>query len=144
LVGIPSRLALAALDSGWLWRQEIIWVKSNPLPESVKDRCQRAHETVLHFTRDKKYHAEPGGDLGSHDVWIIPVSRRRFPDGMKHPAVFPEAIPERIIRGYCPLGGVVFDPFVGSGTTVRVANRLGRHGIGADLNIEYLRGAQSA
>lgn len=56
LVGIPWMLAFALRDDGWYLREEIIWHKPNVLPESVKDRCTRAHSTVFHFTKSLKYY----------------------------------------------------------------------------------------
>lgn len=67
-------------------------------------------------------------------VWTIPTK----PYKGAHFAVFPEALVEPCIKAGCPLGGVVLDPFCGSGTTLAVAKRLGREGIGIELNPKYL------
>jgi len=56
LIGVPWRLALALQDDGWILRQDIIWAKPNPMPESVKDRCTKSHEYVFLFAKQKKYH----------------------------------------------------------------------------------------
>jgi len=56
-----------------------------------------------------------------------------------HPAPFPEELPKRLIRLYSFFGDVVLDPFVGSGTTIKVAKDLGRNGIGYDINPEYVK-----
>jgi site-specific DNA-methyltransferase (cytosine-N4-specific) len=76
-----------------------------------------------------------GHPLGKNpgDVWSIPT--RSFPGA--HFAVFPEALCERPIRASCPPGGVVLDPFAGSGTTLVVAQRLGRRWIGCDVKRAY-------
>ncbi len=71
------------------------------------------------------------------DVWRIPT--RSSPTG--HPAAFPEELCERPILAGCPAGGVVLDPFMGSGTVAVVAKRLGRRFIGFEPNEEYLRAA---
>ena len=55
LMGIPWRFAFAMQDSGWLLREDIIWAKPAPMPESVRDRCTRAHEYIFHFTKGPKY-----------------------------------------------------------------------------------------
>ncbi len=139
LVGLPFRVALAAIDAGWVWRQEIVWRKPNPLPESVRSRCQRAHETILHLSLTNKPYARKvtrGGELG-HDVWDFGVSGYRDPKGRKHPAVFPEPLAGRIITDYCPTDGHVPDPFAGSGTALAVASLLGRRWSGVELNPEY-------
>lgn len=56
LVGIPWRVAFALQDRGWILRQDIIWAKPNPMPESVTDRCTKAHEYVFLFSKSARYH----------------------------------------------------------------------------------------
>lgn len=56
LVGIPWRLAFALQDAGWYLRQDIIWAKPNPMPESVKDRCTKSHEYLFLLTKSPKYY----------------------------------------------------------------------------------------
>lgn len=56
LVGMPWRLAFALQDDGWWLRQDIIWAKPNPMPESVTDRCTKAHEYIFLFTKSAKYY----------------------------------------------------------------------------------------
>lgn len=56
LMGIPWRVAFALQDSGWRLRQDIIWHKPNPTPESVQDRCTKAHEYMFFFVKSRKYH----------------------------------------------------------------------------------------
>lgn len=55
LIGIPWMLAFALRADGWYLRQDIIWAKNNPMPESVKDRCTRSHEYIFMLTKNKKY-----------------------------------------------------------------------------------------
>lgn len=55
LIGIPWMLAFALRDDGWYLRQDIIWAKNNPMPESVRDRCTRSHEYIFMLTKNKKY-----------------------------------------------------------------------------------------
>jgi DNA modification methylase len=56
LVGIPWRVAFALQADGWWLRQDIIWAKPNPMPESVTDRCTKAHEYVFLLSKSAKYH----------------------------------------------------------------------------------------
>lgn len=56
LMGIPWRLAFALQDDGWYLRQDIIWHKPNPMPESVRDRCTKAHEYVFLLSKSKQYY----------------------------------------------------------------------------------------
>ena len=69
----------------------------------------------------------------ARSVWTIPT--QGFPGA--HFATFPEELARRCILAGCPVGGVVLDPFAGSGTTVAVAISLGRQGIGIEINPEY-------
>jgi DNA modification methylase len=56
LIGIPWRVAFALQSSGWYLRQDIIWHKPNPMPESVKDRCTKSHEYIFLLSKNKKYY----------------------------------------------------------------------------------------
>ena len=67
-------------------------------------------------------------------VWTFPTEP--YPDA--HFAVFPRELPERCIKAGAPIGGVVLDPFVGSGTTCEVAYHLGRNAVGVDASAKYL------
>ena len=98
LVGLPWRVALALQADGWYLRQDIIWHKPNPMPESVKDRCTKSHEYIFLLTKDFKYYydneaimeeAKTGNSnqrKNKRDVWTVPLK------GYKgaHFAVFPE------------------------------------------------------
>lgn len=59
LMGVPWRLALALQDDGWFLRQDIIWAKSNPMPESVRDRCVKSHEYLFLLTKSERYYFDP-------------------------------------------------------------------------------------
>ena len=73
LIGIPWMLAFALRADGWYLRQDIIWHKPNPMPESVKDRCTKAHEYIFLFSKNKNYFydneaiKEPAKDWGTRD-----------------------------------------------------------------------------
>lgn len=55
MIGIPWMLAFSLRDSGWYLRNDIIWMKENPMPESVKDRCARCYEHIFLFSKSRKY-----------------------------------------------------------------------------------------
>jgi len=153
---IPHRVAIALQEDGWWVRQDIVWHKPNPMPESVRDRCTKAHEYVFMLTKSKKYFydseaiKEPlantkSKNMESGDTENIPKKNKRSvwsvpPKSFKgaHFATFPPKLIEPCILAGCREGGVVLDPFVGSGTTCVVAQEHGRHFIGIDLNKEYL------
>jgi len=174
LCGIPWRVAFALQADGWYLRQDIIWNKPNPMPESVRDRCTKAHEYIFLLTKNKKYYYDNeaikedtaessksrlkqdvknqvGSDrvpfktngtmkaVGKSDkrnkrsVWTITTKPFRG----AHFAVFPPALITPCILAGCPKGGVVLDPFNGSGTTGEVAHAAGRKYIGVELTAEY-------
>ena len=242
LIGIPWMLAFALRADGWWLRQDIIWAKPNPMPESVKDRCTKSHEYIFLLSKSARYYYDneavkedaAGGrerfggakygdkgldksrnDTARFDETIVSVRNKRDvwtvttkPYKGAHYATFnPELIKpcilagapetccakcgapyERVVErdrkarnelpkddpryrpntyhgsyeningkgdagytftqttGYRPTcncnagtsSGIVFDPFVGSGTTVATAIQLGRKGIGLDLSLTYL------
>ena len=145
LVGIPWRVALALQQDGWYLRQDIIWHKPNPMPESVQDRCTKAHEYIFLLSKSSKYYYNAdaikdnphyGQEVGANkrSVWSINV--KPYKDA--HFAVFPEKLPELCIKAGSREGDIVLDPFFGSGTTGWVAQRLKRKWLGIELNPEYI------
>ena len=212
LVGQPWRLAFALQDAGWYLRQDIIWHKPNPMPESVRDRCTKAHEYLFLLTKSERYYFDqdailepcspstrarlaqdvaaqigseranggaktngnmkavarkiyPGTGVGfgrgydkeakprvknnasmdaalaimpdkrnKRSVWTVPTESY----SEAHFATFPRALVEPCILAGSRPGDVVFDPFLGSGTTAQVAQQLGRHWLGCELNPAYV------
>ena len=170
LIGIPWRVAFALQEDGWYLRQDIIWHKPNPMPESVKDRCTKSHEYIFLLTKnpkyyfdneaikepvkedwgtrdrtDGKYHNE-GTGLSPHSgleksyemankrsVWTVTTK----PFHGAHFATFPMDLIEPCILAGSRPRDIVFDPFMGSGTTAAVAQRLNRQYLGCELNTEY-------
>lgn len=141
LVGIPWRVAFALQTDGWWLRQDIIWHKPNPMPESVTDRCTKAHEYVFILSKSARYFfnhvgsKEQGSDgmRNRRSVWTIQT--RPFKGA--HFAVMPEALCEPPILATSRPGDLVLDPFTGSGTVAVVALRHGRNFVGVELNPEY-------
>ena len=237
LIGIPWTLAFSLRNAGWYLRQDIIWHKPNPMPESVTDRCTKSHEYIFLLSKSQKYYfdyeaiqeeANPNyisknirfggnkygdnddshfqiysgnvyepkmkvrtqnngyskagghrdnsgvfGDYSKHghtknfqydgqvpntmhlkredgikdevffvrnkrDVWSINVK----PNKEAHFATYPQELVSPCILAGSPEGGVVLDPFMGSGTTGIVANKLGRYYVGIELNPEYIEMAE--
>ncbi len=135
LLGIPWRVAFALQDDGWVLRNDIVWHKPNAMPESATDRMSRRHEHMFMLTRSRRYHFDPNpGGSNPGDVWTI--ATQPFPDA--HFATMPLALAERCIQSGCRPGGVVLDPFSGTGTTGLAAARHDRRYVGIDLNREYL------
>ncbi len=152
LLGIPWRTALSLQADGWILRQDIIWQKTNILPEPLMDRCTRAHEYVFLFSKRSRYYfdsesiKEPCKNptkaidgktyytRNPRSVWTVPPSTFRG----AHFATFPPRLIAPMIVAGCPEGGVVLDPFLGSGTTAVVSQQLGRRCIGIELNPAYV------
>lgn len=86
------------------------------------------------FSLAPRYHFDRGGLAGEEDVWQITA---RPDNPAAHFAPFPAALAERCLRCGCPPGGVVLDPFAGSGTTLLAARALGRPAIGIELSRRY-------
>lgn len=144
LIGIPWRVAFALQADGWYLRQDIIWHKPNPMPESATDRCTKAHEYIFLLSKSQRYYfdseaiKEPsasgsGESRNRRDVWAVPVR----PYKGAHFATFPPDLIEPCVLAGCPVGGIVLDPFGGSGTTGMVANQHGRDAWLCELNPDY-------
>jgi DNA modification methylase len=175
LIGIPWRVAFALQADGWYLRQDIIWHKPNPMPESVTDRCTKAHEYLFLLSKSPRYYfdadaiKEASVDPESHkgmrqrsadkregdpffatkvgnsaagktyptrnrrSVWTVTTK----PFKGAHFATFPPDLIEPCVLAGCPVGGVVLDPFGGSGTTAGVALKNGRKAVLCELNPEY-------
>ncbi len=140
LLLIPHRFAIAMQDDGWLVRNDNVWHKPAPTPDPVDDRCATAHEYVFHFTKRRMYHYDSDAVAVPNKsnnrlkppswVWTIPTSTGR----KKHLATFPDNLVRIPVRATCPQGGILLDPFCGSGTALEVAVREGRQAIGIDLD----------
>ena len=145
LVGIPWKFAIEMQKRGWYLRQDIIWHKPVPMPESVNDRLQKSHEHIFLFSKKPKYYfntkaigtksKEGDGWVRKHDVWDIPTTNYQG----AHFAVFPTKLPELCIKASTKENDIVLDPFMGSGTTAYVAQRLGRKWIGVEINPDYIK-----
>jgi len=149
LIGIPWKYTIGMMEgkagNQWLLRSDMIWNKTNGMPDPTNDRAQRKHEYLFHFTKQGRYYANPSAVRGVMSVLSIPTRGLSVPEHLshiKHPAPFPVAMPLLLIAGWCPPNGVVLDPFGGSGTTALAASVLGREGISVDLSADYCKLAQ--
>jgi DNA modification methylase len=144
LIGIPWRVALALQADGWYLRQDIIWAKGNPMPESVRDRCTKSHEHVFLLAKSDRYWwdvgaaKEPAAGEGyphrnRRDVWVI--NAKPYKDA--HFAVMPEALADLCVRLGSRPGDTVLDPFAGAGTTAVCALAAGRSFVGCELKSAY-------
>ena len=137
LIGIPWMLAFALRKDGWYLRQDIIWNKPNPMPESVRDRCTKSHEYMFLLSKNQNYYfnvdaiKEP--TRRKRSVWNI--TKKGYKDA--HFAVYPPELIIPCIKAGSEKNDIILDPFMGSGTTAMVAKSLGRHYIGCELHEDY-------
>jgi len=134
---------------------DIVWRKSNPMPNFRGTRFTNAHETLLWCAKDEKarytfnYRAMKAlnDDLQMRSDWVLPIcsgsERVKDDAGDKaHPTQKPESLLYRILLACTKPGDVVLDPFFGTGTTGAVARRLGRNWIGIERERTYVKVAQ--
>lgn len=143
LIGIPWKVAFALQEDGWYLRQDIIWNKPNPMPESVKDRCTKSHEYIFLLSKKDKYYFDNesikivNDDEKSNKKSVWTVTTKPYKEA--HFATYPPDLIEPCILAGCPEGGYVLDPFGGAGTTALVSDRLKRHSSLIELNDEYTK-----
>ena len=165
LVGIPWRVALALQADGWYLRQDIIWHKPNPMPESVKDRCTKSHEYIFLLSKNPYYYfdseaiseeanykgVDRGGSTNRYEQNNFGADNRQYdkrnkssvwsvcPSAYKeaHFAVFPEELITPCILSGSPEYGNVLDPFGGSGTVGLACKRHKRNVTLIELNPKY-------
>jgi DNA modification methylase len=166
LLFIPTRLAMALQDDGWICRAEIVWDKgSHGRRESIKSRPRKNFEKVLMLTKQSQYFfdLDPLREPLSHPA-MSPTRPRPISDGSsglpyfsnpmgrvggsvwyippfdyrgKHPATFPPQLVRRILAASCDNDAVVLDPLGGSGTVALVALQTGHRAITIDNNPAY-------
>lgn len=143
-------------DLGFWILNDVVWRKTNPMPNFRGRRFQNAHETMIWASRDAKaksytfnYEAlkASNDDVQMRSDWLFPIctgsERLKDENGDKvHPTQKPEALLARIMMASTKPGDVVLDPFFGSGTTGAVAKRLGRHFVGIEREDKYIEAAQ--
>ncbi len=166
LCGVPWRLAFRLQEQGWWWRSENHWFQTNGADTSGRDKPYRSHEPVLQFcksahpyynmdaTRQKAKTLEkrterfvyrgksgltstfrpPNPDGPAlRSIWTIPTANYKG----EHYAVMHQDVAEICILSSSRPGDLILDPFMGSGTTAEVAERLGRRWLGIELNEKY-------
>jgi modification methylase len=148
------RVGATLQDLGYWMLNDVIWRKTNPMPNFRGRRFTNAHETLIWCARGKEskyrfnYEAMKGlnEDLQMRSDWLLPLctGRERLKkDGKKaHPTQKPESLLHRVILASTEVGGLVLDPFFGSGTTGAVAKKLGRNYIGIERDAEYRKLAE--
>jgi modification methylase len=151
------RVGAALQDLGYWILNDIIWRKSNPMPNFRGTRFTNAHETLIWAAPDENatgytfnYQAMKtlNDDVQMRSDWTLPIcnggERLKGDDGHKlHPTQKPESLLHRVLLASTQVEDVVLDPFFGTGTTGAVAKRLGRHFIGIEAEANYAEAAMS-
>ncbi len=151
------RVGTVLQDLGFWILNDIIWRKSNPMPNFRGKRFTNAHETMIWAAKSEKskkvtfnYDAMKAmnDDLQMRSDWVLPIcnggERLKNDDGKKvHPTQKPESLLHRVILSSSNKGDVILDPFFGTGTTGVVAKRLGRNFIGLERDKTYVNAAKA-
>jgi modification methylase len=149
------RLGVALQDQGFWLQNDIVWRKTNPMPNFRGKRFTNAHETLIWAGRDAKsrvtfnYEAMKAlnDDIQMRSDWLFPIcsgpERLKDGEGRKaHPTQKPEVLLSRILLASSNPGDLVLDPFFGTGTTGAAARRLGRRWLGIERDPVYARVAE--
>lgn len=151
------RVGTILQDLGYWMLNDIVWRKTNPMPNFRGRRFTNAHETMIWAGRDAgtksytfNYDAMKAmnDDVQMRSDWLLPIctggERLKDADGRKtHPTQKPESLLARVILSSTNPGDVILDPFFGSGTTGAVAKRLGRHFVGIERDKNYAKAARA-
>jgi modification methylase len=151
------RVGATLQDMNFWILNDIVWRKTNPMPNFKGRRFQNAHETMIWASRDQNaksytfnYDAMKAAndDVQMRSDWLFPIcsggERLKGDDGKKvHPTQKPEALLARVIMASSKPGDVILDPFFGSGTTGAVAKRLGRNFVGIEREQDYIDAASA-
>jgi len=148
------RLGSLMQDLGYWFLNDVVWIKTNPMPNFRGVRFTNAHETLIWACKEKKgkyqfnYHAMKDLNEGRQmrSDWLIPLctgeERLKINGKKAHSTQKPEALLYRVILSSSNPGDLILDPFFGTGTTGAVAKKLHRHWIGIENNPEYVQLAQ--
>ena len=149
------RMGAQLQDQGFWILNDVIWRKSNPMPNSRGKRLTNAHETLIWAAKSEagkytfNYEALKALNEGiqMRSDWVLPIcnggERLKDANGDKaHPTQKPESLLHRVIVGTTNPGDVILDPFFGTGTTGAVAKKLGRHFIGIEREEAYRKVAE--
>jgi modification methylase len=150
------RVGAILQDLGFWILNDVVWRKTNPMPNFRGKRFTNAHETLIWAarSRDSRYCFNYDAmkalneDLQMRSDWLLPIcagnERMRDANGDKiHPTQKPEALLHRVVMASTRPGELVVDPFFGTGTTGAIAKRLGRHYLGFEQDAAYARAAKA-
>ena len=172
--GIPWRLVLAMMDrQKWQLVNEVVWNKTTTSPQGSHDHLRKVHEFMFHLVKNDDFYynddelrrtyalivrnddkgrkksgkvkeqylqPESGHGMVPGDVWTIGVQR----SGIAHYCVAPDMLYRLPIVATCPRGGIVLDPYCGTGTACKIAYEMNLRSIGIDINPDYVKQARAS
>jgi site-specific DNA-methyltransferase (adenine-specific) len=165
--GIPWRVLLQMMDTqGWRLVNEVVWNKTTTSPQGSQDHLRKVHEFMFHLVKDDDFYYNDEelrrtfalimrNDGKSHakqtkgkehqlmvpsDVWTIGVQR----SGIAHYCVAPDTLYRLPLVASCPHGGIVLDPYCGTGTACKIAYEMNLRSIGIDINPDYIKKAKAS
>ena len=172
--GIPWRIVLTMIDQqGWRLVNEVVWNKTTTSPQGSQDHLRKVHEFMFHLVKDdnfyynddelrhtfalivrnddkgrkrsdkiKEHYLQPEGGHGliPADVWTIGVQR----SGIAHYCVAPDTLYRLPLVATCPRGGIILDPYCGTGTACKIAYEMNLRSIGIDINPDYIKRAKAS
>ena len=165
--GVPWRVVLQMIDQQhWSLVNEVVWNKTTTSPQGSHDHLRKVHEFMFHLVKNDEFYynddelrrtaaiilrnetKDPGksarvkGHQGivPSDVWTIGVQR----SGIAHYCVAPDTLYRLPIIATCPRGGIVLDPYCGTGTACKIAYELNLRSIGIDINPDYIKQAKAS
>ncbi len=149
------RVGTALQDLGFWVLNDVVWRKTNPMPNFRGRRFTNAHETLIWCAKSRgarytfNYEAMKAlnEDLQMRSDWLLPLcsgaERLRINGHKAHPTQKPEALLYRVILASTEVGDLVLDPFLGSGTSAAVAKKLGRRYLGIERERSYIKLAEA-
>ena len=165
-LGVPWRLILPMIDQqGWLLANEVVWNRITTSPQGSQDHLRKVHEFMFHLVKGEDFYyddealrrtyaliarnddknrgkqskaAKHQSQIPS-DVWTIGVQR----SGIAHYRVAPDTLYRLPIVATCPRGGILLDPYCGTGTACKIAYEMNLRSIGIDINPDYIKQAQA-
>ena len=164
--GIPWRVLLQMMDTqAWHLVNEVVWNKTTTSPQGSQDHLRKVHELMFHLVKDEDFYYNdeelrrtfalimhgskgqgrvPRGKahqlMVPSDVWTIGVQR----SGIAHYCVAPDTLYRLPLVATCPRGGIVLDPYCGTGTACKIAYEMNLRSIGIDINPEYIKKAMAS
>jgi DNA modification methylase len=137
LLAIPYRVVIAMCDSGFLFRGEVIWEKARPMPEGLCRRPHRRHEGIYVFAKHERHLFRLKPPVGTIFKLV------QTPNLTSHSSTFPLDLPLQCIKASgLERRGVIFDPFMGSGTTGKAARMLDHDFLGFEVDAAVCQVAQ--